>query len=201
MLETPCIRRYSFMSYPIIRVRDMSSDNPTGADNQQETAGSRLELDPHWVVGFVDGEGCFSVSVHANPNARSTGGWQLQPVFHVYQHVRYRAVLEELVRFFACGRVRSKGPESSVWTYAVHSRKDQEELILPFFERRPLVIKDADFRRFAVIVRMMRRREHLTASGFERVVRLAFAMNANGKQRTRSLQSILAGSSETARRA
>ena len=201
MLETPSIRRYSFMSYPVNTVRDMSSDNPTGADNQQETVCSRLELDPHWVVGFVDGEGCFSVSIHANPNARSTGGWQLQPVFHVYQHVKYRAVLEELVRFFACGRVRPKGPRSSVWTYAVHSRRDQEASILPFFERHPLVIKDADFRCFAAIVRMMRRREHLTASGFERAVRLAFAMNANGKQRTQSLDSILAGSSETARRA
>src|SRR5262249_50910796 len=57
---------------------------------------------------------------------------------------------------------------------------------LPFFERHPLVIKDADYRCFAAIARMMRRREHLTASGFERAVRLAFAMNANGKQRTRT---------------
>ena len=39
----------------------MSSDNLTGADNQQETAES-LELDAQWVVGFVDGEGCFSVA-------------------------------------------------------------------------------------------------------------------------------------------
>jgi len=177
----------------------MSSENPTGADNQQETAGLRLELEPHWVVGFVDGEGCFSVSIHRNPNARTTGGWQLHPVFHVYQHMRYRAVLEELVTFFGCGRVRPKGPKSSVWTYAVDSLKRLEELILPFFERYPLVIKAADFRNFTAIVRMMRRREHLTADGFERAVRLAYAMNANGKQRARSLDEILKGSSETAR--
>ena len=72
----------------------MSSENPTGADNQQETASSSLELDPRWLVGFVDGEGCFSVSVHRNANAKRTGGWQLHPVFHVYQHERHRAVLE-----------------------------------------------------------------------------------------------------------
>ena len=40
----------------------MSSENPFGADNQQETVRSTLELDPRWVTGFVDGEGCFSVS-------------------------------------------------------------------------------------------------------------------------------------------
>jgi hypothetical protein len=42
----------------------MSSENVSGGDNQQETALSRQKLDASWVVGFVDGEGCFSVSIH-----------------------------------------------------------------------------------------------------------------------------------------
>jgi hypothetical protein len=156
-------------------------------------------LEPNWVVGFVDGEGCFSVSIHRNPNARSTGGWQLHPVFHVYQHVNARATLEELVVFFGCGRLRPKGPKSSVWTYAVDSLRDLERAVVPFFEQYPLVVKQDDFRRFAEIVRMMRRREHLTTGGFERAARLAYAMNAAGKQRARTMDAILAGSSETAR--
>jgi LAGLIDADG endonuclease len=151
------------------------------------------------VVGFVDGEGCFSVSVHRNPNARTTGGWQLHPVFHVYQHVRYRATLEKLIPFFGCGRLRSKGPKSEVWTFAVDALRDQEDHVLPFFERYPLEVKESDFRNFAAVVRLMRRREHLTTGGFERAVRLAYAMNASGKQRARSLDEILSGSSETAR--
>jgi hypothetical protein len=163
----------------------VSSENPTGADNQQETAGSRLELEPHWVVGFVDGEGCFSVSIHRNPNARTTGGWQLHPVLHVYQHVRYRAVLEEFVVFFGCGRVRPKGPKSSVWTYAVDSLKRLEGSILPFFERYPLVVKQADFRNFTAIVRMMRQREHLTADGF-RTCRAACLRNECERQAART---------------
>ena len=53
----------------------MGSDNPSGADNQQETASSMLELDPLWVTGFVDGEGCFSVSSIGIPTlARRAGG-------------------------------------------------------------------------------------------------------------------------------
>ena len=47
----------------------------------------------------------------------------------------------------------------------------------------------------------MRRKEHLDTNGFERLVRLAYAMNANGKQRSRSIDEILTGSSETARQA
>jgi hypothetical protein len=60
-------------------------------------------------------------------------------------------------------------------------------------------VKGADFRAFAAIVRSMRRKEHLTPSGFESLVRLAYGMNANGKQRSRSMEQVLAGSSETAR--
>ena len=59
--------------YPAVLVRchtrvigcGMSSENPTGADNQQERLGSTAWLGAipydlgHYVAGFVDGEGCF----------------------------------------------------------------------------------------------------------------------------------------------
>src|SRR3984893_14053433 len=113
----------------------MGSDNPSGADDQQETATSGSMLEPNWVVGFVDGEGCFSVSIHRNPNARSTGGWQLHPVFHVYQHVNARHVLESLVVFFGCGRLRPKGPNTSVLTHAVASLRAVVSSLSASFER------------------------------------------------------------------
>src|SRR5665213_174064 len=172
----------------------MFSDNPSGADNQQETARFRLELDPQWVVGFVDGEGCFSVSIHAHPGVRSFG-WQINPVFHVYQHQDARFVLDALVPFFGCGRVRAKGGLSSVLTYAVDGLRDLEERIIPFFCTHPPLVKQADFRRFVDIVDVLRSKAHFTPAGFEHAVRLAYAMNANGKQRKRSLYDVLAGSS------
>ncbi len=179
----------------------MGSDNPSGADDQQETAASKLELDPLWVVGFVDGEGCFSVSIHRNAMARTTGGWQLHPVFHVYQHRQHRALLEAMSTFFGCGRIRGKGPNSSVLTFAVDSLRDLDEHVVPFFERHRLLVKDQDFETFATIVRSMRNKEHLTEGGFVRMVKLCYSMNPHGKQRARSIEVILAGSSETARQA
>ena len=110
-------------------------------------------------------------------------------------------MLEALVRFFGVGRVRSKGRGSSVEVFAIDSLRQLEAMVLPFFERHPLVVKRDDFQRFAAIVRALRAKEHLTPAGFERVVRLAYAMNANGKQRARTLEEVLAGSSETARQA
>jgi len=62
-------------------------------------------------------------------------------------------------------------------------------------------VKHGDFCKFASIARSIRQKEHLTAEGFERIVRLAFSMNEQGKQRAQSLNDVLAGSSETVRRA
>jgi hypothetical protein len=106
-----------------------------------------------------------------------------------------------MVPAFGCGRVRSKGPRSSVLTYTVESLRDLEVKVLPFFEQYPLIVKRRDFTSFAVIVRSMRMKEHLTRSGFERLVHLAYGMNANGKQRSRIIEQVIAGSSETAREA
>ena len=178
---------------------DMGSENPTSADNQQETASPCDVLDPKWVVGFVDGEGCFCVSVHRSPVMHRHGGWQLRPVFHVYQHQDHRGVLESMISFFGCGRLRPKGPKSSVLTFAVESLRDLDGTVVPFFDEHPLVIKRADFEVFASIVRLMRAKEHLTRSGFERIVRLTYGMNVNGKQRARTIEEVLAGSSETVR--
>jgi hypothetical protein len=129
------------------------------------------------------------------------GGWQLEPTLHVYQHHDHREVLEAMVPIFGCGRIRSKGPRSSVLAFAVEALRDLESSVLPFFEQYSLVVKGSDFSAFAAIVRSMSKKEHLTRSGFERLVRLAYGMNANGKQRARSIEQVLAGSSETAREA
>jgi hypothetical protein len=179
----------------------MDSGNPTGADNQQDTSKPRGQLDPAWIAGFVDGEGCFNVSVHRNPFMHRHGGWQLQAAFQVYQHQDHRWVLEALRAYFVCGYIRTKGPRSSVLTYSVTSLEDLNVVVLPFFEEHRLLVKAADFTAFASAVRAMQRKEHLTEVGFERIVRLAYGMNANGKQRSRSLSEVLEGSSETTRRA
>jgi len=84
-------------------------------------------------------------------------------------------------------------------TYAVDSLRQLEAVVVPFFEQHQLVVKAADYRRLALIVGAMRRREHLTREGFERLVHIAYTMNGQGKQRKRTIEQVLSGSSETAR--
>ena len=182
----------------------MHSDNPSGGDDQQETqhgASVRHLLDPSWIVGFVDGEGCFSVAIHGNPHVRRTSGVQIVPTFQVSQHRRSRWVLEELVSVFGVGRVRDKGPRSDVVVYSVYGTKNLDAHVLPFFDAHPPVVKARDYHLFVQVVKALRRKEHLRPEGFERVVRWAYAMNAEGRQRRRTLDEVLRGSSETVREA
>ena len=151
------------------------------------------------VVGFTDGEGCFSVSIHRNDLARPTAGWHVQPTFQVSQHRDHSNVLYELQSFFGCGSVRHKGARSTVEVYVVHSTIQLVERIIPFFEEHELRIKRDDFEKFADIVRSIRSRSHHRPEEFDRIVKLAYSMNARGKQRKRSIEDILLGSSETVR--
>lgn len=62
-------------------------------DNQQE----RLK-NIGWIIGYVDGEGCFSVSIIRNKTTKS--GWQVFPEFVVTQGEKSLKSLKFLQSFF-----------------------------------------------------------------------------------------------------
>ena len=166
-------------------VADMNSDNPSGGDNQQERPG--LE---QWIVGFVDGEGCFSISVVRNRTCRL--GWQVQHEFSVTQAAPSGAVLEELRAFFGCGSIienrRSDNHPMPLMRYSVKGRSDLESAIVPFFEQHPLrTAKQVDFEEFRSILHLMQSRRHLELDGLRAIAQATERMNR--KQRSRFLES------------
>ena len=151
------------------------SNNVRGADNQQE----RL-CNHGWVVGFVDGEGCFSCPLHRSPKTRL--GWQVQPRFVVVQGQSSRHVLEDLVRFFGCGRVgtnqRHDNHREDLSHYYVHRLSDLREIIIPFFEEHPLRTSKRDnFGKFAKVVCLMGLQRHLTVEGMAEIAAITETMN------------------------
>jgi hypothetical protein len=177
LLETPRIPRYSFMSEAIAIVDHMSSDNASGADNQQ----GRLDA---YIAGFVDGEGSFHVAIQRNATTRA--GWQLVPEFHVSQNPERRQVLDLIRARLGCGRIRQnhRASRDTSLVYVVRGRNDLLNKIIPFFETQPLLSsKQQDFEAFAMIVRAMSKGEHLLEEGFERLRSIAVSMNGGGKYR------------------
>jgi LAGLIDADG endonuclease len=153
----------------------MSSDNPSSADNQQE----RL-FTTGWLVGFVDGEGCFSCPVFRNRSM--TLGWQVQPAFAVVQGESSRDVLDEMVPFFGCGKVyvnrRYDNHREHLYRYYVSKFGDLRDVIVPFFEANPLrTAKRENFAKFARVIRLMELRRHLTMPGLKEIAEIAETMN------------------------
>lgn len=159
---------------------DMPSKTAIGADNQQE------RLETHWVVGFVDGEGCFSVS--CNRNSTTKLGYQIFPEFVVTQGARSLNVLEGIRNFFGCGNIfinrRKDNHREPIYRYCVRSMDDLEKKIIPFFEKHRLrTAKRNDFELFRKAVGMMREGLHLQEKGMVKILLLKSRMNRKKKVR------------------
>ena len=133
-----------------------------------------MNLDPHWVVGFVDGEGCFHIGI--NPHAEMKAGHQVLPEFTVVQHERDAQVLHGLKAFFGCGVVRVNHGDRLA--YRVRGLEHLQERIVPFFLSHPLKTKkNVDFLKFRDVILLMERGEHLTPDGIENIRRITAVMN------------------------
>ena len=132
------------------------------------------KLQAQWVVGFVDGEGCFFVDI--NPHPEMTSGFQVLPEFTVVQHQRDIQLLHALKKFFGCGVVRTNHQERMA--YRVRSLDHLNERIIPFFDKHPLKSKKrVDFVKFRKILQLMNKKEHLSSVGISKIREIATAMN------------------------
>ena len=150
------------------------SDNQPRADNQQG------RLDPWYIVGFVDGEGCFSISIFRNSTTRL--GYQVFPEFVVTQGAKSASVLKDLQSFFGCGQIyvnrRADNHRENLYRYCVRSVKDIRNKIIPFFEKHQLKTnKRFDFQTFCLAVGLIEQGEHLNPDGLDKLRSLASTMN------------------------
>lgn len=136
---------------------------------------------PSYISGYVDGEGCFTVSISPRPTLLV--GWEVRPSVSVSQNGDRSEVLLEIQRYFGCGTLRPDRSDRTL-KWEVRSLPLLLERVIPHFRRYPLRSgKQRDLELFANICQRMARGEHRSAAGFEEIVRLAGQMNPSGKRR------------------
>jgi hypothetical protein len=160
------------------------------ADNQQE----RLKT-VGWIVGFVDGEGCFSVAIQRCSVVKL--GWQVFPEFVVTQGAKSLAVLQAMQQFFGCGRIhinrRHDNHKEPLYRFCVRAVKDLRGRIIPFFRANPLrTAKRQDFELFAEVLELMEHKKHLNLEGLRQIAEIV-------KQINRQKHPMFLESSETTR--
>lgn len=146
------------------------SENPSGADNQQE----RLKFS-WWIVGFTDGDGCFSVSIFRNKTSRL--GWQVMPEFVLTQGESSLSTLKEVKSFFNCGHIfinkRYDNHHEHLRRYCVRKREDLNNSIVPFFRTHPLqTAKQKSFEKFCLALDLINQNKHLNEKGLSEIADL-----------------------------
>jgi hypothetical protein len=137
-----------------------------------------MNLQAQWIVGFVDGEGCFHIGISKNTQLKHNV--QVLPEFVVTQHTKDEAVLYALKTYFQCGVVR-KNHTKSTSTYRVRNHHHLYTIILPFFEKHLLkTSKRVDFLKFRKVVRLMHTQQHLTTEGFEHIQKIRASRKCSG---------------------
>jgi LAGLIDADG endonuclease len=136
---------------------------------------------PSYISGYVDGEGCFTVSFSKRMKMR--GGWEVRPSFSVSQNSDRAEVLLEIQEYFECGTIRPDRSDKTM-KFEVRSISNLVNSVIPHFERYPLrSSKQRDFEFFARVCQLVRAGGHLTPDGFHKVVELATQMNGSGRRK------------------
>ena len=134
-----------------------------------------------YISGYVDGEGCFSVSFLKRP--KLTIGIETRPSFSVSQNEDRAEILYHMQRTFQCGHMRRDYSDKTL-KYEVRNLSDLCDRIIPHFRMYPMISgKQQDFELFAQVCELMKERKQHTKLGMRQIIRLAFQMNPSGKRK------------------
>lgn len=86
-------------------------------------------------------------------------------------------MLERIQRYFGVG-VISRQQGKDIISYRVNVHKDLIGVIIPHFDKYPLITKKrADYELFKQVVDLMGRKEHLTSDGLQKIVNIRASLN------------------------
>jgi hypothetical protein len=87
--------------------------------------------------------------------------------FIISKHVRDRALLDLIAKYFNCGYLQASRDKVD---FAVSSYKDIINIIIPFFNKYPLqCVKSSDYADFCIVALLMQDKVHMTAEGLEQI--------------------------------
>jgi hypothetical protein len=165
-------------SWPYARIS--SGMQYAGPRSELDAYGAGLTLDPWYVTGLTEGEGCFCVSLAVRAKMRT--GLEARPSYSLSLNEKDGDLLMGLREFFGCGWIRQSRGDRTL-KYEVRSARELADRIVAHFEDYPLRgAKARSFAGFAEVCRMIGQGDHLAREGMVEIVRIAYEMNL-GKRR------------------
>ena len=130
-------------------------------------------LHPYFITGFIDGEGCFTISIY--PDSRRSNGWQVKPIFSINLHDKDLKILEAMQRTLGVGKIYKDSKEAV--QFRVSSLKNLD-VIIKHLDKYPLITqKWSDYILFKECVELIKNKEHLTLEGLQKIVNIKASIN------------------------
>lgn len=137
------------------------------------TSDANLNINPWFICGFTDGEGCFSVSIIENKEFKT--GKRVLPSFQITLHKKDKPLLEQIQSYLGVGKIYKQGSE--LIQFRVQSLKDLK-VVIDYFDKFPLITeKWADCFLFKKILNLMLEKEHRTLEGLYRIIAIKASIN------------------------
>lgn len=100
--------KYSFLviqkSKHIMQTRLITTGNNLSASSKV-LSNSNFEINPWFITGFIDGEGCFYISVVKNKAYKT--GLRIKLSFEIHIHKKDQVLLEQIQKFFNVSKIYS----------------------------------------------------------------------------------------------
>lgn len=134
-----------------------------------------------WIIGFVDGEGCFCVSFSKRSNLKC--GLEARASFSISQKSNSLKSLQKIHSFFDCGGIRYSKNDGT-YKFEVRNFHDLKTRIIPFFQKYEFqTMKQKDFLLFVEICSSINQSLHLNPQGLSQIIEKAYQMNPSGRKK------------------
>lgn len=117
---------------------------------------------PFWLVGFVDGEGCFYLKI--------TKLQKVNLAFSISQDSRDSYLFNVIKDYLGCGIIEKVSTRPSGVNFVVYKLSDLVLKITPIFENSLITQKYLDFNYFKEVSSLMLNKEHLTEEGLKKIL-------------------------------
>lgn len=157
--------------YKILSIRSSMNKGLTGSLKalfpdivgvERPTISNQIIKSPQWLVGFVDGEGCFYLKI--------TKTRKVSLVFSITQDSRDSFLFNVIKDYLGCGVIEKVSTRPNEVNLVVYGLDDLVLKIIPIFENSLISQKYIDFNFFKEVSSLMLNKEHLTEEGFKKIL-------------------------------
>jgi len=146
-------------------------------------------LNPFWISGFISGDSTFCVSIEKSNNKL---GKRVRLIFGTCLHIRDKEILIGIANYFnnlfkptnpllITDMSRQQKYIYNTETSSLFQIKNYSNIkkkIIPFFNKYPILgVKSLDFADFKIVANLMKNKEHLTAEGLSKIIKIVNGMN------------------------